>query len=122
MESICNNPAIIEHNVAKHKIKSQDYTNMAPEEAVEDFKKRISLYEAAYEPLGEAEDLSFCKIIDAGRQVIINNIRGFLPARIVSFLMNIHTNQRDIYLSRHGQRMTSGTTSRPLDLKTADYC
>jgi len=103
VESICNDPSIIEENVQKHKIKSPDYVNMEPEEAVTDFKKRISHYEAAYEPLGEAEDLSFCKIIDAGRQVIINNIRGFLPARIVSFLMNIHTHQRDIYLSRHGQ-------------------
>ena len=36
-------------------------------------------------------------------QVIVNNIRGFLPARIVAFLMNVHTHQRDIYLSRHGQ-------------------
>ena len=36
-------------------------------------------------------------------QVITNNMRGYLPMRIVQFLSNIHTKSHSIYISRHGQ-------------------
>ena len=55
-----------------------------------------------YEPLCEK---SYCwiKLVDGGREMSMNNISGFLPSRIAQFLINLHVQQRTIYLSRHGQ-------------------
>ncbi len=33
-------------------------------------------------------------------QVILNKIFGYLPGRIASFVMNLHTFPKEIYLSR----------------------
>jgi 6-phosphofructo-2-kinase/fructose-2,6-biphosphatase 2 len=43
------------------------------------------------------------QVVDAGRQLIVNQINGFLQGRVVQFLMNLHTSPRKIYFSRHGQ-------------------
>jgi hypothetical protein len=39
----------------------------------------------------------------ASTQVVLNKIFGYLPGRIASFVMNLHTSPKTIYLSRHGQ-------------------
>jgi len=43
--------------------------------AVQDFQNRIKNYESAYQTLTDMS-MSFVKIIDAGRQVVANRIRG----------------------------------------------
>ena len=54
------------------------------------------------------KDLSWFKLIDAGREIAMNNIRGFLPSRIAQFLINLHTSRTPFYLSRHGQSVYNG--------------
>ena len=124
VESICNDEDIISANIRATKLHSPDYQNSGEQDAVADFKKRIAHYESVYEPLtdeggpmvfqrdAEAKDtgaqfthtnLSWIKLIDCGRQVVVNRIKGFLQGRIIQFLMNVHTMPRTIYLSRHGQ-------------------
>lgn len=79
-----------------------DYEGKDGTYAMDDFKKRIGHYESVYETLKEEEG-SYIKIIDAGLMVTTNRIAGFLPGRIVQFLMNLHFIPRTIYLSRHGE-------------------
>lgn len=33
----------------------------------------------------------------------MNNIESYLPSRVIHFLMNLHSQPRPIWLSRHGQ-------------------
>mmetsp|Transcript_14962 Transcript_14962/g.26901 ORF Transcript_14962/g.26901 Transcript_14962/m.26901 type:complete len:518 (-) Transcript_14962:78-1631(-) len=73
------------------------------EKVVDDYKQRITKYETEYVPLGADKSLSFIRIVDDGRQVTVNRIKGFLPGQIVNYLMNIHTQPRPLYLSRHGE-------------------
>ena len=40
------------------------------------------------------QDLSWIKLIDGGREIACNNIRGFLPTRIMTFLVNLHMQRR----------------------------
>jgi hypothetical protein len=118
VESICNDDDIINANIRATKLHSPDYQNCNADEAVADFKRRIAHYEAVYEPLSDEggpmsgrnashdfthRHLSWIKLIDCGRQVVVNRIKGFLQGRIIQFLMNVHTLPRTIYLSRHGQ-------------------
>jgi broad specificity phosphatase PhoE/predicted kinase len=102
IESICEDPAVIEQNIRETKLSSPDYANMDPVQAVEDFRKRIKNYEKTYETIKD-DTLSYVKVIDIGRKVISNRIESYLASRVVFFLMNLHIVPRKIYFTRHGQ-------------------
>ncbi len=107
IESICNDPAVIDANVRETKISSPDYRFMEAEDAMRDFRSRIAHYERAYEPISDTSK-SYIKIIDVGRQVVLNRIHGYLPARLAPLLINLHVAPRPIYLTRHGESMANG--------------
>lgn len=105
LETICNDQAIIEQNIRLKTCQSPDYANQPDlEAAMQDFKSRLSHYEKVYEPVEEG---SYIKMIDTvsgnGGQMQINNISGYLPGRIVFFLVNTHLTPRPILLTRHGE-------------------
>lgn len=68
VESVCDDPAIIESNIRQVKITSPDYANMDKEAAVEDFLQRIDHYHDQYQTLDEVEEdcLSFMKVFNTG--------------------------------------------------------
>lgn len=101
IESIANE-AIVEANVRATKLDSPDYVGIDPDLAVADFRARIEHYASVYETVEESEG-SFIKLIDVGRQLTVNRISGYLPSRLVSFLLNLHNVNRPIWLTRHGQ-------------------
>ncbi|CAG9761166.1 unnamed protein product [Ceutorhynchus assimilis] len=105
VESICDDPQIIEQNIMEVKISSPDYTNMNKEAVLDDFLKRIQHYQEKYSPLDEEEekDISFMKIYNTGEKVLVHKHEGHVQARIVYYLMNIHITPRTIYLTRHGE-------------------
>jgi broad specificity phosphatase PhoE len=102
VESICNDPAIIAANIRATKARSPDYEGVPEDEAVRDFRLRIAHYEKAYEEVGEEEG-SFVKIIDVGRKLVLHRIHGYLLARVVHFLLNLHVQPRSVWLTRHGE-------------------
>jgi 6-phosphofructo-2-kinase/fructose-2,6-biphosphatase 2 len=55
-----------------------------------------------YETVDE-ENLSYVKVIDIGKRVVVNNVTSYLPGRVVFFLMHLHNTPRRIFLTRHGQ-------------------
>eukprot|EP00250_Pteridium_aquilinum_P003120 c13451_g1_i1 orf=429-2735(-) len=105
LETICNDQAVINKNVALKIQQSPDYADESDyETAHKDFKDRLSNYEKVYEPVEEG---SYIKMIDMvsgqGGQLQVNNISGYLPGRIVFFLVNTHITPRPILLTRHGE-------------------
>lgn len=102
IESICDDSDIIDANIQETKLASPDYVGVAAQEAVTDFRARIAHYHSVYETIID-DSRSWIKIVDAGRQVIINRFHGFLQTRIASFLMNLHLIPRTFWLTRHGQ-------------------
>lgn len=102
VESVCDDPHIIEQNIMEVKISSPDYTNMNKEDAMDDFRLRIEHYQEKYQPLHEVEEklFSFMKIYNTGEKIIIHKHEGHIQSRIVYFLMNIHITKRTIYLTR----------------------
>lgn len=103
VESVCEDESIVMENVQEMKLGSPDYADRDPAWAVEDYKKRIKQY-TGYEPVTESEG-AYVKLINAGTQVMVNMVRGYLESRIVYYLMNLHTQPRKIYMSRHGESM-----------------
>jgi len=104
VESICDDPAVIDANIVATKLHAPDYAGMDPIEAARDFRKRIAHYERAYQTI-DGDAVSYVKIIDVGRQLVVNRIHGYLAGRIVSLLMNLHVEPRRILLTRHGESL-----------------
>lgn len=101
VESKCDQEDLIMSNILEVKTTSPDYQGQDPEEAARDFRERIKMYELVYETLDEDEaDLTYCKLIDVGAQVIINRISDYLQSRVVYYLMNLHIKPRSIWISR----------------------
>ncbi|XP_041782121.1 6-phosphofructo-2-kinase/fructose-2,6-bisphosphatase isoform X3 [Anopheles merus] len=105
VESVCDDPSIIEQNIMEVKVSSPDYRNMNMDEALSDFRLRIEHYQERYEPLSEEleKDLSYMKIYNTGEKVVVHKHEGHIQSRIVYYLMNIHITPRTIYLTRHGE-------------------
>lgn len=56
IESICDDPDVIEQNLTEVKLNGPDYRNKDPEVAMRDFKLRMKHYESAYEAIDEDLD------------------------------------------------------------------
>lgn len=102
VESVCHDEALIEQNIRQTKLRMPDYAGTDPDEAVRDFRARIAHYERVYETVQEAEG-SYVRIIDVGRKLEAHRVQGYLPSRLVYFLMNLHVAPRSVYLTRHGE-------------------
>ncbi|KAL4587770.1 hypothetical protein LXL04_000644 [Taraxacum kok-saghyz] len=105
LETICTDPQIIERNIRLKIQQSPDYAEEPDFEAgYQDFKRRLDYYETMYEPVNEG---SYIKMIDMasgqGGQIQVNNLGGYLPGKIVFFLVNTHLTPRPILLTRHGE-------------------
>jgi predicted kinase len=109
IESICNDEAVLERNYRFKTKWSPDYKGVDPDAAFKDFKERVKKYEAVYEPLSN-RNVHYIKLTDmvTGRGWMdVNRISGYIPGKIVFFLMQIckvgMTQTRKIWLTRHGE-------------------
>ncbi len=101
VESKCDDQDLIMSNILEVKTTSPDYAGQDPDVAAQDFRNRIRNYEKVYQTIDEDEsDLTYLKIMDVGKQVIINRIQDYLQSRVVYYLMNLHIKPRSIWLSR----------------------
>jgi 6-phosphofructo-2-kinase/fructose-2,6-biphosphatase 2 len=101
LESICTDPAIIAANIAvKVSSGDPDYDGMDAAKAEADFRSRIKAYEGSYETIDPATDrnMTYCKMINVGQQVVTNKIDGYLQSRIVFYLMNLQVPPGSILL------------------------
>lgn len=104
VEMQCDDPAIVENNIRATKLSSPDYENVDENDAVEDFRRRIAHYIQAYQPVTESEG-AYLRVSGAGRNITVSQVDGYLPGRLVFFLMNLHLVDRPILLTRHGESM-----------------
>jgi 6-phosphofructo-2-kinase len=107
IESICEDETLLEANM-RLKLSGPDYKDKDPVASLEDFKKRVELYKKKYVPLGEYEEkhnMPYVKMIDVGRKVISHQIKGFLSAQAVYYLLNFNLAPRQIWITRHGESL-----------------
>jgi len=107
IESVCEDKEMVKQNILSVKLSMPDYEGLDPKSAIEDFKQRIEHYKQSYAPLDGKNDeqLSWIKMLNGGENLTMNRIKGSIPGKLVSLLMNLHTFPRPIYLSRHGQSL-----------------
>jgi len=102
IEIVCDDPELIDENIRTTKVSSPDYVNVDPEEAVRDFRARIDHYASTYETLEDVEG-TYVRVVNAGEHIVTHAVAGYLAARIVFFLMNLHLSDRQIWITRHGE-------------------
>lgn len=105
LESLCIDENLLESNM-RLKLSGPDYRDQDPVVALEDFRKRVALYEQKYVPLGEYEEknnMPYVQMIDVGRKVVSHQVRGFLSAQTVYYLLNFNLAPRQIWITRHGE-------------------
>lgn len=105
LESLCVDQNLLESNM-RLKLSGPDYKDQDPVTALADFRKRVSQYEKVYVPLGEYEEhnnMPYVQMIDVGRKVVSHQIRGFLSAQTVYYLLNFNLAPRQIWITRHGE-------------------
>ncbi|KAF9943036.1 hypothetical protein BGZ67_007681 [Mortierella alpina] len=101
IESICDNPQIIDTNIRSVKVSSPDYVGWKDTDAVSDFKRRIENHLPYYTTITDLSQ-SFVKLINVGEKIIVNNVQGFLQSKIVYYLMHLHISPRKIYFAKNG--------------------
>jgi 6-phosphofructo-2-kinase len=107
VESVCRDQNLLESNM-RLKLSGPDYQDKDPHAALEDFKKRVAIYEKNYTPIGEYEEennMPYVKMVDVGRKMISHQIKGFLAGQAVYYLLNFNLAPRMIWITRHGESM-----------------
>lgn len=79
-----------------------EYEHLSPAEALDDFVTRVDHYRPHYLPLSDTSDptRSYIKLINGGARIIVSRVNGYLPTRIVFFLMNVNPEQHTIWLAQ----------------------
>lgn len=104
-ESVCLDETLLESNM-RLKLSGPDYKDKDPVASLADFKKRVAIYEKNYVSLGDYEEknnMPFVQMIDVGRKVVSHQIKGFLSAQAVYYLLNFNLAPRQIWITRHGE-------------------
>lgn len=105
LESSCVDPELLEANM-RLKLSGPDYKGQDPVKSLEDFKKRVALYEKSYVPLGDYEEqhnMAYIRMIDVGRKIVSHQTHGFLSSQVVYYLLNFNLSPRQIWITRHGE-------------------
>ena len=68
----------------------------------EDFIQKLAHYESIYEPLRKDEGC-YVTVFGCGQNLHLHAIHGFLRTKIASFVMNLHTVPKPVYITRHGE-------------------
>jgi 6-phosphofructo-2-kinase len=107
VESLCTDQNLLESNM-RLKLSGPDYQDKDPHAALEDFKKRVAIYEKNYVPIGDYEEdnnMPYVKMVDVGRKMVSHQIKGFLAGQAVYYLLNFNLAPRMIWITRHGESM-----------------
>src|SRR5258707_6989465 len=122
IEIRCDDPHIIEANIRSTKLSSPDYEHVDPDEAVTDFRARIAHYQRVYQPLA-ADEGAYLPVTGPGRGLTVSNVDGYLSARLVFFMTNLHLTARPIWLTRHGESVfnAAGVLGGDPDLTPAGH-
>jgi 6-phosphofructo-2-kinase len=126
IESVCEDKHILESNM-RLKLSGPDYKDKDPHASLEDFRKRVAIYAKNYVPIGEYEEkhnMPYVKMVDVGRKVISHQIRGFLSAQAVYYLLNFNLAPRQIWITRHGESMdnVAGKIGGDSELSPNGHC
>lgn len=122
VEAICDDMEVLNVNMWGKVSNSPDFTDMSPDAAMDDLKKRIAKYEAVYETVKDDEG-PYIKLFNLSSKVMANQCFGRIAKSVLPYLMAIHIGNRPIWLVRAGSGQQSvGPTYHTASLCDAGRC
>uniref|UniRef100_I2CQU3 6-phosphofructo-2-kinase / fructose-2,6-bisphosphatase n=1 Tax=Nannochloropsis gaditana (strain CCMP526) TaxID=1093141 RepID=I2CQU3_NANGC len=87
---------------------SPDYAGATKEEAEKDYRMRVENYKRIYEEIDSGKypaesRWTYLKCDHSRQHFILHKVTGYLPHKMVHFVINHNTSAHEFYLSRHGQ-------------------
>ena len=104
IECVYETEGLLKEHLSVLHLLSPDYDNLHTDIAQEDYMQRIKYYRQDYSPVNES-DGSFIKLINGGDHIIANNLSGFLPSKVIFYLMNLHFGSKKIFLQVHTETL-----------------
>lgn len=99
LECIYEQDKIVESHIKELRLTCPEYEDVSPEDAIRDFKQRIDYYRPSYSSLNPADIFPYIQIYNGGQKIVTKGISGYIPAKIVYYLMNLHNSpSKTIYL------------------------
>ena len=83
-----------------------------------DFMERVKQYEARYEPVDDAEECAYIKLVNVGDKVITRRCGGYLTSQLGFYLGNVHIQPRRIWLALHGESQLQVESQRVAPCKS----
>ncbi|ORZ32653.1 6-phosphofructo-2-kinase-domain-containing protein [Catenaria anguillulae PL171] len=115
LETICDNPKVIEANIREVKLNLPDYEGwMRTAVPVTDFLDRINHHVPYYQTLSDPS-LTYIQVMNlgidsnVGEHIVANNLKGYLQTRLAYYLLNIHITKRTVYLLRNAESVSDDT-------------
>jgi hypothetical protein len=105
VECVYETEGLLNEHLSFLHLLSPDYESLQSSEAQEDYMQRIKFYRTNYATVNEL-DGSFIKLINGGQQIILNEVSGFLPSKIIFYLMNLHFGSKKIFLQPFANEMS----------------
>lgn len=98
LEIFCDDEDTINDNIMKVKLLNADYVDCLPENALKDFKSRISHYESVYEPVDPSQDenTSFIQIYNKGERYECNRIDTIYKTEVYNFVKSVCPTDRSL--------------------------
>lgn len=104
IECVYESEALLNEHLQFLHLLSPDYANMTPEQAAKDYRQRMGYYKKDYEQLQLEESWPVIRMINGGERLELGSVTGFLPCKIVLFLMNLLCQRRKIFLKIQSQQ------------------
>jgi predicted kinase len=88
---------------------SPEYQDIDKEAAELDYRSRVNNYKICFEPIDAGachpveKRWSYFKCDHSSHHFEVHRVRGYLPLKVVHFIMNLRTTSHAFYLTRHGQ-------------------
>uniref|UniRef100_A0A7S4B7U4 6-phosphofructo-2-kinase domain-containing protein n=1 Tax=Chrysotila carterae TaxID=13221 RepID=A0A7S4B7U4_CHRCT len=98
IESVCDDANVLEANMLAKVRASPDFSSLDEEAALDDLRKRIAHYEAAYETVSDAEG-AYIKLYNLSSKVTANQVFGRMSKSVLPFLLSLHVGERPVYLA-----------------------
>lgn len=88
---------------------SPEYSSISNEAAELDYRSRVNNYKICFESIDAGachpveKRWSYFKCDHSLHHFTVHRVRGYLPLKVVHFIMNLRTTSHAFYLTRHGQ-------------------
>lgn len=106
VESMADDRDLLEQNY-RMKLENEDYKGTDPEKALADMLERVKKYEEVYESItdeGDGTDISYIKLVNAGKKLISQNVDGFCMRKVQRLLGSVHLKPRTIWIALVGEK------------------